>query len=78
MLDQGVWHGVKLSHLTDAERKAIIRSSNLKDKYFASGVFEKFTFIGTCVFIFSENILLFHLLIIRLQPFRFNDCSPVQ
>jgi hypothetical protein len=30
MLDQGVWHGVKLSHLTDAERKAIIRSSNLK------------------------------------------------
>ena len=43
MLDKGVWHGVKLSHLTYAERKAIIRSSMfLKDKYFASGVFEKF------------------------------------
>jgi hypothetical protein len=43
MLDKGVWHGVRLSHLTHAERKAIIRSSMfLKDKYFASGVFEKF------------------------------------
>jgi hypothetical protein len=36
MLDKGVWHAVKLSHLTHAERKAIIRSSMfLKDKYFA-------------------------------------------
>ena len=43
MLDKGVWHGVKLSHLTHAERKAIIRSFMfLKDKYFASGVFKKF------------------------------------
>ena len=43
MLDKGVWHGVRLSHLTHAERKAIIRLSMfLKDKYFASGVFEKF------------------------------------
>jgi hypothetical protein len=43
MMDKGVWHGVKLSHLTHAERKAIIRSTMfLKDKYFASGVFQKF------------------------------------
>ena len=43
MLDKGVWHGVKLSNLTHDERKVIIRSSMfLKDKYFASGVFEKF------------------------------------
>jgi hypothetical protein len=43
MLDKGVWHGVKLSHLTYKERTAIIRSSMfLKDKNFASGVFEKF------------------------------------
>ena len=42
MLDKGVWHSVKLSNLTHDERKAIIRSSMfLKDKYFASGVFEK-------------------------------------
>jgi hypothetical protein len=41
MLDKGVWHG--LSHLTHVERKTIIRSSMfLKDKYFASEVFEKF------------------------------------
>jgi len=43
ILDKGVWHGVKLSHLSHPERKAIIRSSMfLKDKYFASRVFEKF------------------------------------
>jgi len=27
MLDKGVWYGVKLSHLTYTERKAIIHSS---------------------------------------------------
>ena len=38
MLDKGVWHGVRLSHLTHAERKAIIRSSMfLKDKYSHQG-----------------------------------------
>ncbi len=43
MLDKGVWHGIKLSNLNHDERKGIIRSSMfLKDKYFASGVFEKF------------------------------------
>lgn len=43
MLDKQVWHGVHTKNLTHAQRKAIIRSSMfLKDKYFASGVFEKF------------------------------------
>ncbi len=38
-----VWHGVHLRNMTKAQRRAIIRSSMLlKDKYFASGAFEKF------------------------------------
>ena len=41
--DKSVWHGVHLRNLTKQQRRAIIRSSMfLKDKYFASGVFEKF------------------------------------
>ncbi len=43
MHDKTVWHGVHLRDLTKTQRRAIIRSSMfLKDKYFASGVFEKF------------------------------------
>ena len=43
MVDKKVWHGVHLEALSRKERKAIIRSSMfLKDKYFASGEFEKF------------------------------------
>eukprot|EP00597_Dinobryon_sp_UTEXLB2267_P014480 CAMPEP_0170111028 /NCGR_PEP_ID=MMETSP0020_2-20130122/8228_1 /TAXON_ID=98059 /ORGANISM="Dinobryon sp., Strain UTEXLB2267" /LENGTH=695 /DNA_ID=CAMNT_0010336473 /DNA_START=18 /DNA_END=2106 /DNA_ORIENTATION=+ len=42
MVDKGVWHGVHMRDLTKQERKAIIRSMFLKDKYFASGEFEKF------------------------------------
>ena len=43
MHDKSVWHGVHLRNLTKQQRRAIIRSSMfLKDKYFASGVFEKF------------------------------------
>jgi len=43
MHDKTVWHGVHLQDLTKTQRRAIIRSSMfLKDKYFASGAFEKF------------------------------------
>ena len=43
MHDKQVWHGVRMRDLTKQQRKAIIRSSMfLKDKYFASGAFEKF------------------------------------
>lgn len=38
-----VWHGVKTKDLTVPQRRAIIRSSMfLKDKYLASGAFDKF------------------------------------
>ena len=38
----GVWHGVDPKKLTYAQRKAILRSSMfLKEKYTASGAFEK-------------------------------------
>ena len=38
-----VWHGVKSKNLTVPQRRAIIRSSMfLKDKYLASGTFDKF------------------------------------
>jgi hypothetical protein len=43
MLDKKVWHIVLLSYLSPAQSKAVIRSSMfLKDKYLASGAFEKF------------------------------------
>ena len=43
MLDKHVWHGVHTSSLTPLQRSAIIRSSIfLKDKYLASGAFERF------------------------------------
>ena len=43
MLDKRVWHGVHTSSLTPLQRSAIIRSSMfLKDKYLASGAFERF------------------------------------
>jgi c-di-GMP-binding flagellar brake protein YcgR len=43
MHDKLVWHGVHLRDLTKQQRRAIIRSSMfLKDKYMASGMFEKF------------------------------------
>jgi hypothetical protein len=43
MHDKIVWHGVHLRNMTKVQRRAIIRSSMfLKDKYFASGAFEKF------------------------------------
>ena len=43
MVDKGVWHGIKASSLSIAQRRAIIRSSMfLKDKYSASGAFDKF------------------------------------
>ena len=43
MLDKKVWHGVHTSSLTPSQRSAIIRSSMfLKDKYLASGAFERF------------------------------------
>ena len=43
MHDKTVWHGVHLRNLTKAQKRAIIRSSMfLKDKYLASGAFEKF------------------------------------
>ena len=42
MVDKKVWHGVHSTNLTSAERKAVIRSSMfLKDKYMASGAFDK-------------------------------------
>ena len=43
MVDKQVWHGVHLRNLSSAERKRIIRSSMfLKDKYLASGAFDRF------------------------------------
>lgn len=43
MVDKRVWHGVHCRNLSPEERRAIIRSSMfLKDKYLASGAFEKF------------------------------------
>ena len=43
MLDKHVWHGVHNSSLTPMQRSAIIRSYMfLKDKYLASGAFERF------------------------------------
>jgi len=43
MLTKGVWHGVHAKHLSSSERRAVIRSSMfLKDKYLATGVFDKF------------------------------------
>ena len=43
MVDKRVWHGVDTRTMTKDERRAVIRSSMfLKDKYLASGAFEKF------------------------------------
>ena len=43
MLDKNVWHPIHAQGLSSKERRAIIRSSMfLKDKYLASGAFEKF------------------------------------
>ena len=43
MHDKRVWHGVHLQSLTKTQQRAIIRSSMFpKDKYSASGAFEKF------------------------------------
>jgi hypothetical protein len=43
MLDKGVWHGVHTYQLTRSQRRSIIRSSMfLKDKFLASGAFERF------------------------------------
>jgi hypothetical protein len=43
MIDKKVWHAVHTFDLTALERKAVIRSSMfLKDKYMASGMFDKF------------------------------------
>jgi hypothetical protein len=43
MLSKKVWHGVNVHGLSDAQRRKILNSSMfLKDKYSASGVFEKF------------------------------------
>ena len=43
MVHKKVWHGVHMASLTPAERRAVIRSSMfLKDKFLASGAFEKF------------------------------------
>jgi hypothetical protein len=43
MLDKKVWHAVDINKLTSAQRRAILRSSMfLKDKWLASGTFEKF------------------------------------
>ncbi len=42
MVNNNVWHGVHSTSLTAVERKAVIRSSMfLKDKYTASGAFQK-------------------------------------
>ena len=44
MVDKKVWHGIHSTSLTAAERKAVIRTSMfLKDKYMASGAFDKLT-----------------------------------
>ena len=43
MLEKKVWHGKHMADLTATERSAVIRSSMfLKDKYLASGAFDKF------------------------------------
>ena len=43
MVDKRVWHAVHLRDLSHGDRKRIIRSSMfLKDKYLASGAFERF------------------------------------
>jgi hypothetical protein len=43
MLEKKVWHGVHTRTLTRNQQSAIIRSSMfLKDKYLASGAFERF------------------------------------
>jgi hypothetical protein len=43
MLDKRGWHGVHLRDLSTKQRSAVIRSSMfLKDKYLASGAFERF------------------------------------
>ena len=43
MVDKNVWHPIQAKGLSSKERRAIIRSSMfLKDKYLASGAFEKF------------------------------------
>lgn len=43
MLDKGVWHGVHTYNLTRSQRRSIIRSSMfLKDKFLASGAFDRF------------------------------------
>ena len=43
MLDKHVFHGVRTRNLTKTQQSAIIRSSMfLKDKYLASGAFERF------------------------------------
>ena len=43
MVDKNVWHPIHAKGLSSKERRAIIRSSMfLKDKYLASGAFEKF------------------------------------
>ena len=43
MVDKNVWHAVKTSTLSSSERRGIIRSSMfLKDKYSASGEFDRF------------------------------------
>jgi hypothetical protein len=43
MVDKNVWHGVKVAGLSHSQKRAIIRSSMfLKDKYLASGAFDRF------------------------------------
>ena len=43
MVDKNVWHGVTVAGLSQSQRRAIIRSSMfLKDKYLASGAFDRF------------------------------------
>ena len=43
MVDKRVWHAVHLGNLSEDQRKRVIRSSMfLKDKYLASGAFERF------------------------------------
>ena len=43
MADKQVWHGMHVKNLSHEQRKRIIRSSMfLKDKYLASGVFDRF------------------------------------
>jgi len=43
MVDKRVWHGLHLKNLSYVQRKLIIRSKMLlKDKYLASGAFDRF------------------------------------